>query len=389
MSKFVVKVGSSLVTNNGDCVDTEVVSRWAKQISRLTLTHPERHEIILVTSGAVAEGFRILRLNNTERLDISKKRAAAAVGQMELMRVYETIFSQYGLGLSQFLVTKHNLDHITQRTNLRRCLLHTLRLGRVPVFNENDAVSDESNTLGNNDILGALIARLIGASAYIILTDCNGVYDADPRKNPEAQVIHAVDAGHMDTLFTVAGGSGGKLSKGGMITKIEAAQLCVENGIDVYIANGRAEGVMENIVAGKNPGTRISAVKRRTEKEYFLDEYFSCGTLWVSHNSEKYAVSEKWDLLPAGVIRCEGEFLSGDTVCIRTEKTDQVIAYGIVNYDSDDLRRVKGMKKEHVLQILPDREKATSSNLSKNSRTKRLEVISRNNKKVVTYSDSQ
>src|ERR1700693_1205463 len=252
--RLVVKVGSSLVTNDGRGLDHAAIARWAARIAAL---RGQGKEVVLVSSGAIAEGIH--RLGWTKRpREIDELQAAAAVGQMGLAQVYESSFGKHGMRTAQILLTHADLADRERYLNARSTLLTLLRLGVVPIINENDTVVTDEIKFGDNDTLGALVANLIEADALIILTDQQGLFSADPRKDPSATFVHQAKAGD-PALEAMAGGAGTGIGRGGMLTKILAARRAAASGAHTVIASGREDEVLTRLAAGEAMGTELSA----------------------------------------------------------------------------------------------------------------------------------
>src|SRR5246127_4220356 len=253
-SRIIIKVGSSLVTNDGRGLDHTAIARWAAQIAALRALGKQ---VVLVSSGAIAEGM--LRLGFTSRpTDIHELQACAAVGQMGLAQIYETSFRAHQLGTAQVLLTHADLADRERYLNARSTLTTLLRLGVVPIINENDTVVTDEIKFGDNDTLGALVANLIEADALVILTDQKGLFSADPRKDPSAQLVQQADAGAPE-LEAMAGGAGSSLGRGGMLTKILAAKRAAHSGANTVIASGREADVLTRLASGEMIGTQLIA----------------------------------------------------------------------------------------------------------------------------------
>jgi len=250
--RIVVKVGSSLVTNNGEGLDHAAIARWAEQMATLLTAG---HEVLMVSSGAIAEGMQ--RLGWTKRPhEIHQLQAAAAVGQMGLVQVYESCFARFNLRSAQILLTNSDLANAERNANAKATLDTLLQLGVVPIINENDTVVTDEIKFGDNDNLAALVANLIHADLLVILTDQGGLYAADPRQNPDATLLIEASAGD-PALEKMAGGAGSELSKGGMLTKVLAAKLARQTGTTTVIASGHEPNVLTRILAGEIIGTRL------------------------------------------------------------------------------------------------------------------------------------
>ena len=252
--RIVVKVGSSLVTNNGEGLDHAAIAMWAEQMAGLLKAG---HEVLMVSSGAIAEGMQ--RLGWTKRpQEIHQLQAAAAVGQMGLVQVYESCFARFNLRSAQILLTNADLADAERNANARATLDTLLKLGVVPIINENDTVVTDEIKFGDNDSLAALVTNLIHADLLVILTDQGGLFTADPRQNPDATLLADAIAGD-PALEKMAGGAASELSKGGMLTKVLAAKIAVKTGAATVIASGREPNVLTRLMAGEKIGTYLAS----------------------------------------------------------------------------------------------------------------------------------
>ena len=251
--KWVIKIGSALLTNDGKGLDTTSIASWVEQIVALT---KQDIEVILVSSGAIAEGIKRLGWD-TRPDDIHKLQAAAAVGQMGLIQTYESLFAKHDMHTAQILLTHDNLTNADRYENISSTLNNLLDFGTVPIVNENDTVATDEIKFGDNDTLAALVTNLVGASQLIILTDQGGVYDADPRQNTDAKLIDTINVND-EKLEQVAGRTGGSLGSGGMYTKVLAAKKAAESGATTVIASGKAEDVLTRLANGERVGTLIT-----------------------------------------------------------------------------------------------------------------------------------
>jgi glutamate 5-kinase len=250
--RIVVKVGSSLVTNNGEGLDHAAIAMWAEQMASLL---KDGHELLMVSSGAIAEGMQRLGWSKRPQ-EIHQLQAAAAVGQMGLVQVYESCFARFNLRSAQVLLTNADLADAERNANARATLDTLLKLGVVPIINENDTVVTDEIKFGDNDSLAALVTNLIHADLLVILTDQGGLFTADPRKNPNAALLSEAVAGD-PALEKMAGGAASELSKGGMLTKVLAAKIAVNTGAVTVIASGREPNVLTRLLVGEKIGTRL------------------------------------------------------------------------------------------------------------------------------------
>lgn len=347
-SRIVSKVGSSLVTNDGKGLDREAVAQWAAQIAAL---RQQGKQVVLVSSGAIAEGMA--RLGWDKRpTSMHELQAAAAVGQMGLAQAYEVAFAKHNLRTAQILLTHEDLADRQRYLNARSTLFALLRLGVVPIVNENDTVATDEIAVGDNDTLGALVTNLIEADALIILTDQRGLYESDPRKNPNAQFVAHARAGDL-SLEAMAGGTGSGIGKGGMLTKILAAKRAARSGAHTVIASGREPNVMVRLAAGECIGSELRAELPvlSARKQWMADHLRLRGRLILDAGATKALLEEGKSLLPIGVKEVQGEFETGDVVaCI--DPTGKECARGLVNYSASDTRRIMGQPSTKIADIL-------------------------------------
>jgi len=335
-SRIVIKVGSSLVTNEGKGLDEQAIGHWCEQLAALV---KQGKEVIMVSSGAVAEGMKRLGWA-TRPKEIHELQAAAAVGQMGLVQMYETKLRASGIGSAQVLLTHADLADRERYLNARSTLLTLLQLGVVPVINENDTVVNDEIKFGDNDTLGALVANLVEADVLIILTDQRGLYTADPRKDPTAEFVHAAQAGDPE-LERMAGGAGSRIGTGGMITKILAAKRAAGSGASTLIAWGREPDVLLRLASGEGIGTWLLAQtpKHQARKRWMADHLQLRGAVTVDDGAVSKVVDEGKSLLPVGMVSVEGEFARGDVIAIRTSAGVE-IARGLANYASAEARLI-------------------------------------------------
>ena len=332
--RIVVKVGSSLVTNEGRGLDEAAISEWCRQLAQLVLSG---REVVMVSSGAIAEGMK--RLGWAVRpKEVHELQAAAAVGQMGLAQMYETKLRENGLGSAQVLLTHADLDDRERYLNARSTLLTLLRHRVVPVINENDTVVNDEIKFGDNDTLGALVANLVEADALVILTDQKGLYTADPRRDPAAQFVHEARAGDL-SLEAMAGGAGSSIGKGGMITKILAAKRAAGSGASTVIAWGREPDALVRLTQGESIGTLLVAqtAKNQARKQWMADHLQMRGAVVVDDGAVAKLRDEGKSLLPIGMTAVEGEFSRGDVIAIKDTSGTEV-ARGLSNYASAEAR---------------------------------------------------
>jgi glutamate 5-kinase len=345
---IVVKVGSSLVTNNGEGLDRQAIAAWADQISHLV---KQSRQVVLVSSGAVAEGMQRLGWKKRPKA-VNELQAAAAVGQMGLVQMYESCFSKHGLHTAQVLLTHDDLADRKRYLNARSTLRTLLDLGVIPIINENDTVVTDEIRFGDNDTLGALVANLIEADALVILTDQQGLYSADPRKNPDAQFIHHGVAGAPE-LEAMAGGAGSSVGTGGMLTKILAAKRAARSGAHTVIASGREPQVLVRLAAGEAVGTHLQAgqVKLLAKKQWLADHLRLSGRVVMDDGAVKALREDGKSLLPIGVVAVEGTFERGEAVAC-FDQQGQEIARGLVNYSASETSRILRKPSADIAQIL-------------------------------------
>ena len=336
--RIVVKVGSSLVTNEGRGLDETAIGEWSRQLAALVRAEGAQHrEVIMVSSGAVAEGMKRLGWTTRPR-QIHELQAAAAVGQMGLAQMYETKLREQGMGSAQVLLTHADLADRERYLNARSTLLTLLELGVVPVINENDTVVNDEIKFGDNDTLAALVANLVEADALIILTDQKGLYTADPRRDPSAQFVHEARAGDV-ALEAMAGGVGSSIGSGGMITKIIAAKRAAGSGASTVIAWGREPDVLLRLAQGESIGTLLVAQTAKTQarKQWMVDHLKLRGSVVVDEGAAAKLRAEGKSLLPIGMTTVEGDFSRGDVIAVR-DTAGSEIARGLANYASAEAR---------------------------------------------------
>ena len=345
--RIVVKVGTSILTGGSPRLNPQHMLNIVGQTAAL---HQVGHEVVLVTSAAVAAGRE--RLGFPE-LDASMpvKQMLSAVGQIRLMQRYSELYDLFAIVVAQVLLTREDLSHRTRFLNARDTLLTLIDQRIVPIINENDTLATEEIRVGDNDNLSALVATLIEADALIILTDQDGLYTADPRSNPGAKLIEQVE--RIDAaLFQLAGGSGTGLGTGGMVTKLQAAQLATRSGVTTFIASGRAPNVIARLLDGEPAGTRFEPQAGHVEsrKRWLLVERTK-GRLLVDSGAERMLLKGGASLLPVGIAAVEGEFKRGTTVSV-IAPDGREIAHGLTSYDSADIRKLTGVKSAQIQQTL-------------------------------------
>jgi glutamate 5-kinase len=332
--RIVVKVGSSLVTNEGRGLDEQAIGEWCRQLSALVR---DGREVIMVSSGAIAEGMK--RLGWTTRpQELHELQAAAAVGQMGLAHMYETKLRENGLGSAQVLLTHADLADRERYLNARSTLLTLLTHGVLPVINENDTVVNDEIKFGDNDTLGALVANLVEADALIILTDQKGLYTADPRRDPTATFVHEARAGDAK-LEEMAGGAGSSIGKGGMITKILAAKRAAGSGASTVIAWGREPDALVRLTQGEAIGTLLVAQtqKQQARKQWMADHLQLRGSVTIDDGAVSKLKGDGSSLLPIGMTGVDGDFSRGEVIAI-LDGQGQEVARGLANYAAAEAR---------------------------------------------------
>ena len=345
---LVVKVGSSLVTDEGRGLDAAAIARWAGQIARLRALG---RNIILVSSGAIAEGMQRLRWSKRPRA-MHELQAAAAVGQMGLVQCYESCFREHGLHTAQVLLTHADMADRQRYLNARSTLRTLLRLGVIPVINENDTVVTDEIKFGDNDTLAALVTNLVEADALVILTDQQGLFDADPRREAGAKLVEQADATD-SRLEAMAGGTGSATARGGMLTKVLAARRAARSGADTVIASGREPDVLLRLAQGERIGTVLKAqtVPLAARKQWLADHLTVSGQLRLDAGAVKALVRDGKSLLPVGVTEVAGEFQRGEVV-VCVDPDGREVARGLANYASEETRRIMRRPSSEIEAIL-------------------------------------
>lgn len=345
---IVVKVGSSLVTNNGNGLDQAAIAAWAAQIASLV---QQGKQIVLVSSGAVAEGMQ--RLGWKKRpVAVNELQAAAAVGQMGLVQMYESCFTQHQLHTAQVLLTHDDLADRKRYLNARSTLRTLLDLQVIPIINENDTVVTDEIRFGDNDTLGSLVANLIEADTLVILTDQQGLYSADPRKDKDAKFIQYAIAGDV-ALEKMAGGAGSNVGTGGMLTKILAAKRASRSGANTVIASGREKNVLVRLAAGEVIGTHLQTTQMKTaaRKQWLADHLQLRGKLTLDAGAVRVIKQDGKSLLPIGVVAVEGSFERGEVVACCDEDGVE-LARGLVNYSAIEAARIMRKPSKDIEPIL-------------------------------------
>lgn len=346
--RVVVKVGSSLVTNEGRGLDHAAVARWAAEISAL---RREGREVVLVSSGAIAEGMQRLGWAARPKA-IHELQAAAAVGQMGLVQAYEAAFAGYGLHTAQILLTHDDLADRRRYLNARSTLRTLIALSVIPIINENDTVTTDEIRVGDNDTLGALVTNLIEADVLVLLTDQQGLYTADPRRDSQATLVRTARAGD-PALEAMAGGAGSEIGRGGMLTKVLAAKRAARSGASTVIACGREPDVLTRLAAGEAVGTALVAEAQTlaARKQWLADHVQLAGRLVLDAGAVRALSREGKSLLPIGVVAVEGSFERGEVVgCFAPDGRE--VARGLVNYGAADAARILRQPSSQIEAIL-------------------------------------
>jgi glutamate 5-kinase len=346
-TRWVVKIGSALLTNDGQGLDLVRIEQWAAQIAELKLAGIE---VVLVSSGAVAAGMS--RLGWSERpASMELLQAAAAVGQTKLVQTYEDLFQAYGLHTAQILLTHDDLSDRKRYLNARNTLRALLAMPVIPIVNENDTVTTDEIKVGDNDTLGALVANLVEADALILLTDQDGLFDADPRHNAQAKLIRHAQA--TDPALVAVAGSGGRLGRGGMATKIRAAQLAARSGAVTVIAGGRIDQVLTRLRAGESVGTYLEPdlAPLVARKQWLAGHLQMKGELVIDAGAAGALLNQGKSLLAVGVVSLQGSFQRGECVAVKSEQ-GVTLARGLVNYDAQDAAKIVGEPTRNIKAVL-------------------------------------
>lgn len=347
IQRLVVKLGSALLTHEGCGLREDTLGQWVTQIMEL---RQAGIKTLVVSSGAVAEG--VTRLGWQRRPHaLHELQAAAAVGQMGLIQAYEQCFQKYGVRTAQILLTHEDVADRRRYLNARSMLRTLVDLGVVPVINENDSVATEEIRFGDNDTLAGLVANLVDADLLVILTDQQGLFDADPRTNPEARLISNADAG--DRALERFAGEGGSLGRGGMLTKLRAAAAAAKSGTDTVIASGLEDQVLTRIARGEAIGTLLRAGQAplAARKQWLAAQSHLGGALVLDAGAVRVLRQSGRSLLAVGVSEVKGEFRRGEIVrCVDAQGIE--VARGLVNYSAEETRRIKGMSSEQIEKIL-------------------------------------
>ncbi len=344
---WVVKLGSALLTDDGCGLRTEAIADWVAQMAQL---RTRGLRFIIVSSGAIAEGRARLGWN-LRRVSLHEQQAAAAVGQMGLIQAYESAFQGYGIHTAQILLTHDDVADRKRYLNARSALRTLLELGVVPIINENDSVATDEIRFGDNDSLAGLVANLAEADRLIILTDQPGLYDRDPREFPDARLIRTGQAG--DPSLLECAGPGGTLGRGGMLTKLKAAETAAKSGTETVICSGLEAGVLLKIAAGEQTGTLLGVARSplAARKQWLAGHNRPAGVLVLDDGACKVLAERGSSLLAVGVVSVQGEFNRGEIVSC-TDRDGKEVARGLVNYDAGETRRIMGKSSDRIEELL-------------------------------------
>lgn len=335
-STWVVKIGSAMITNDGQGVDASRIHHWCEQISAL---QARGIDVVVVSSGAVAEGMKLLNWNERPQF-LNELQAAASVGQSALVNAWMQGFMPFNLNVGQILLTHEDAAERKRYLNIKNTINTLLNYKAIPIINENDTISFSEIKFGDNDTLGALVSSLIEADVYIILTDQEGVYDSDPRKNPDAKMIHEADA-HDERLLGMVTSEGGRFGTGGMYTKIMASHIAATSGTTTYIVKGDRDNALLDIANGKHVGTKLNADgnKVAAKKRWILGQKQIKGHIVVDDGAVKALLEDGKSLLPIGVISVDGAFDRGDII-VCMDKAGNEIGRGLTNYHALEVESI-------------------------------------------------
>jgi len=348
MKRIVIKVGTSTITHANGLLNLKQMESLVRQIADL---HNRGYEVILVSSGSIGAGIGKLGLK-TKPKTIPEKQVAAAVGQGILIHMYEKLFSEYGKIVAQILITKEEIHHRTRFLHVRNAFFSLLEQGVVPIVNENDAIAVDEIKLGDNDTLSAIVASIAEADLLILLSDIDGLCEADPRIQPNAQVIATVDE-ITPAIENLAGGAGTDFGTGGMITKINAARIATASGTAMVIVNGARPGVIDEVISGVDVGTWFQEKQHplQARKHWIAFGTTPAGILMVDEGAAKALVQRQKSLLPSGILQVQKAFREGQIVSV-TNQDGQELARGISNYSSSDINLIKGLKTSEIAREL-------------------------------------
>jgi glutamate 5-kinase len=345
--RWVIKIGSAMITNDGRGLDREAINAWSEQMAEL---HRQGKELLLVSSGAIAEGMRRLGIQQRPRA-LYELQAAAAVGQMGLVQAYESAFQCHDIRTAQVLITHDDAADRKRYLNVRSTLRTLLGMGVIPVINENDAVAFDEIRFGDNDSIGALIANLVEAELLVLLTDQRGMFDRDPRQHPDARLIREARAGNPE--LELMSGAGGALGRGGMLTKVRAAAKAARSGASTVIAWGREPEVLLRLARGEPLGTLLTPSQGplAARKRWLAAQLQVRGRLRLDAGAVRVLCGSGRSLLPIGVTTAEGDFSRGELVaCLGPDGRE--VARGLVNYNAAETARIIGKPSEQIETLI-------------------------------------
>lgn len=347
-NRWVIKVGSSLLTANGQGLDHELIHQWSAQMAALM---NDGHEVVLVSSGSIAEGMS--RLGWEQRpTAVNELQAAAAVGQMGLVQAYESVFKQFNRNTAQVLLTHEDMANRRRYLNARATLASLLSFGVLPIVNENDTVTTDEIRLGDNDTLAAMVVSLVDADVLVLLTDQDGLYTKDPRKHSDATLLDKANASDPD-VHALAGSSGSLVGTGGMYTKVQAAERAAKNGATTIIASGRETDVLLRLRDGEHLGTMLTSEQapQDARKRWLSNQLRVQGTITLDAGAIKNLEERGSSLLAVGVTHCEGHFQRGELVaCVDAQNVEH--ARGLINYSADETRKLLGQSSNKIAAVL-------------------------------------
>lgn len=348
VKRVVIKVGTSTLAYSTGLLNLSRIENLVRQLSDI---HNRGIEVILVSSGAIAAGIGKLGLKEKPKT-IPQKQAAAAVGQGILLHMYEKLFSEYGKIAAQILLTRDDISHRTRFLNATNTFYALLEQGVIPIVNENDAIVVDEIKFGDNDTLSAMVASLVNADLLVLLTDIDGLYDSNPKTNPNAKFIDYVE-NITDEIVGAAGNAGSSLGTGGMITKINAGKIATSSGSSMIIVNGDAPNVLNDILDGKDIGTFFKATERplQAKKHWMAFGTKPSGNITIDQGAEKALIENHKSLLPKGIININGNFSEGEVISILNDKNEE-IGHGFTNYNSSDINIIKGLDSSEIEEKL-------------------------------------
>lgn len=347
VKRVVIKVGTTTLTHETGLLNLERIEILVRQIANL---HNNGYEVMLVTSGAIGAGMGKLNLKNRPKT-LPEKQAVAAVGQVALIHLYQKIFAEYGKNVGQLLLTASDINERNRYLNGRNTCFALFNAGVIPIINENDAIAVEEIKVGDNDTLSAFVATLVDADLLIILSDIDGLYDSNPKENPNAKLLPLITTLN-EEIKAMAGDSNSKFGTGGMATKIKAAEIALNSGVNMVIAQGEKPENLIKIVRGEDIGTLFVKNKKGLKAKKHWLQYSSKKTgKLIIDDGAKTAVLKHKSLLPSGIKEVEGSFQKGDVITVIDEEKN-VLAVGIVNYSSDECQRILGKQSKEIEKIL-------------------------------------